>query len=232
MESPRAVYSTSSLNLLRTFQLEQREQRGEEEKNVRWRDHAAEVCYSSYPGKYTVQSFCAEPSVWQREWETLCESRALVSLHHSMSLVSAYCVLVFIPSLLLVSPVQLFTPVFPLSALPLAPVSLSIGCLLPQVFPPLLHVCPTSALLRGEKVQVMQRCVRFGFFPLAFSRICVCATISHSDSCPRSSFFLCHVIPHSHDLNLRLHLSSITPSHSDHAPICVCVCLLLFVCNH
>lgn len=146
-ESPRAVYSTSSLNLLRTFQLQQREQRGEEEKNVRWRDHAAEVCYSSYPGKYTIQSFCARPSVWQREWETLCESRALVSLHHSMSLVSAYCVLVFIPSLLLVSPVQLFTPVFPLSALPLASVSLSIGCLLPQVFPPscmcvpLQHYC-------------------------------------------------------------------------------------------
>lgn len=75
-ESPRAVYSTSTLNLLRTFQLEQREQRGEEEKNVRWRDHAAEVCYSSYPGKYTIQSLCAESSVWQREREreTLCES--------------------------------------------------------------------------------------------------------------------------------------------------------------
>lgn len=199
---------------------------------MRWRDHAAEVCYSSYPGKYTIQSFCAEPSVWQREWETLCESRALVSLHHSMSLVSAYCVLVFIPSLLLVSPVQLFTPVFPLSALPLAPVSLSIGYLLPQVFPPSCMCVPLQHYCGVRKCKSCNAASVLVFSPLAFSRMCVCATIGHSDSCLWSSFFLCHVIPHSHDLNLRLHLSSITPSHSDHAPICVCVCLLLFVCNH
>lgn len=42
-------------------------ERGEEEKNVRRRDHAAEVCYSSYPGEYTIQSLCAKSSVWQRE---------------------------------------------------------------------------------------------------------------------------------------------------------------------
>lgn len=125
----------------------------------------------------------------------VCVSRTLVLLYHSISFVSAYCVCPSFSS----TRRRLFLPfgrrpeVFPLPAPLLSPLfsscrfllthfphsSPAIGSFLSQALPGCLSVClppllqppthPTSGLLRGEKVQVMQRCLSVCFLKEALS---------------------------------------------------------------